>query len=109
MAGKGEIRNARIKSTFLGVEDHGCFTFFVHVRYDDSHGEQGFGGRLISERSDLAGMIRQITEIAGVMTWEELPGKFIRVRSDRERIYAIGHILEDRWYDPDEERGERDG
>lgn len=102
--------NATIESTYLGIEDHGTLTFYVHLS-GDGWG-QGLGGCALDqyggEEADRSGWgpgltaIRRILEVVGVRSWEELPGKFVRVR--REGLGSsgppiLGHIIEDRWFD----------
>ena len=105
-----EIENARIKSTQLGIEDHGIFTFFLHLEYDGAG--QGFGGYALDEWSKKAEtrvgsglgieMIRKILEVVGVDNWEDLPGKYIRVEHDNMGVYQIGHITKNKWFSPKE-------
>lgn len=47
--------------------------------------------------------IKGILKVADVDTWEELKGKYLRVKKDDSgKIIAIGNILEDKWFDPQE-------
>jgi len=111
-----EIKNARIKSTRLGVEDHGIFTAMIDLDYGGAG--QGFGGYALdgcpvergagSKRvpTRLAGLfIARVLEVLEVGTWEKLPGTFCRVDGDFAHIYRIGHPLKDRWFDPKAEMG----
>lgn len=41
------MKNAKITHTMLGTEDHGIFTFMLHVDYDGSG--QGIGGYALDE------------------------------------------------------------
>lgn len=34
--------------------------------------------------------------------WEKLPGTYCRIRQDHNKIHAIGHIIEDKWFVPAE-------
>ena len=98
-----ETRNALIKSTFLGVEDHGIFTLWLRLEWDGSG--QGAGGRALDESKDgnrvgtIYGhqMIIDILQTVGVSKWEDLPGKHIRIKSDHSRVYEIGNLLKDDW------------
>ncbi len=102
-----EIKNAKITSTMLGIEDHGIMTFFLNLDYGGS--SQGAGGYSLDEYSKeqdrrIGGssgceLIRSILEIVGVETWEDLPGKHIRARADRGKVYTIGNVLKDEWLD----------
>jgi hypothetical protein len=108
-----EIKNARIRSTTLGWEDHGIFTAFVDLEYDGSG--QGFGGYALDEwrgERNATGkrfgtswgmeFIMRVCEIVGVKRWEELPGKYVRADADSGKVYRVGHITADKWFDPAE-------
>lgn len=107
----GEIQNAKIERTFLGREDHGIFTAFLHLDYGSSG--QGFGGyslgslkaedETIRNQSCKFGVkfLLQVLDILEVESWEKLPGTKIRV--DKEGwgdLYGIGHYLKDEWFYP---------
>lgn len=105
-----ELKNAKIERTMLGVEDHGILTCMLTLNYGGS--TQGFGGfsldRYTGERGEghregtAYGMefIRRILETVGVGRWEELPGTHCRVEASFGDVRRIGHIIEDRWFDP---------
>ena len=100
-----EERNARIKSTFLGIEDHGITTAMLHLEY--AGGGQGFGGYGLGNHEKPVPhcglFIRRVLEVVGVDSWEKLLGKHVRVRAEHIKVHAIGHIVEDRWFNPAEE------
>ena len=122
-----EEKNAKIESTTFGIEDHGILQFYIHLTYGGG-GAQGFGGycldepvfsmefddlydyekekggRFVRRRGTAAGMdaILKILEVIGVSSWEDLPGKSCRVRSEHSKIRAIGHYLNDKWFDWEE-------
>lgn len=91
-----KIVNGKIAETFLGFEDHGIFTFVISIEIE--HYRQGFG--LYSIESAFA--LKQVLNTVGVRSWEELEGKYVRVKylSDEynEKIHAIGHIMEEKWF-----------
>lgn len=90
----------------LGFEDHGCLTCFLMLKQKSSG--QGFGGyRLDAPKgwsiyTDF--WVKRILETVGVLRWEDLPGKHIRViGEDFGVIEGIGHITEDLWFYPRKE------
>ena len=100
-----ETTNATIGKTLLGYEDHGMLTAFLMLDYGGSH--QGFGGySLGGQKWDSVAcgyQLRRILETVGVETWQELVGKHVRVRRSRSfngKTLEIGHLLEDKWYNP---------
>jgi len=106
-----EIKNAIIESAILDIGDRGFLQGWIHLDYGDS-GHQGFGGIVLylpksfdhhSIESPAGHWIYRIMEIAGVHQWNELNGKTIRVKGDRTHIQAIGHIVKDDWFDPEED------
>lgn len=105
-----EIKNARIKSVTITTEDHGCLSAWIHLDYGGSG--QGFGGYALylpesysnhSTKSLAGHFIYRVLEVTEVHKWEDLKGKTIRVKADNGGVYAIGHILNDNWFCPEEE------
>ena len=104
-----ETENAIIEGTMLGIEDHGILTAFVNVK--GKGWGQGFGGfshdhgatKPIGHAS-LATFVRGVLDALGVETWERLKGVTCRVRWNEGKwngsISAIGHIVEDKWFEP---------
>lgn len=107
-----EIKNAKITSTMLGVEDHGILTCFLHLDYGGTG--QGFGGwtfdhpigraETFKGREGTAwGMefIRRILDLLEVESWEKIPGNHCRVKADWGKVHSIGHITKDKWFTPE--------
>jgi hypothetical protein len=97
----GKMTNAVIEKTMLGFEDHGLLTAFLFVRFDGcSH--QGFGGYGLGDMSaNYCGLfVKRVLKVVGVTEWGSLVGRNIRVRHDRGMIVAIGHIIDDVWFEP---------
>lgn len=106
MARETEITNARITGTMLGFEDHGVFTSVVRVEW---YGHScGFGGFSLgnpenpsaSEKGFAVACIGRMLKTVGVNEWEQLRGQLIRIEHDGLSIIQIGHIIEDRWFNP---------
>jgi hypothetical protein len=104
------IHNAKIDSTFLGIEDHGIMTFFLHLSWDScgiGYGGYGLDGHSKPERvghGQAYQAIRRILETLGLHQWEAIKGQLCRVDFDdgpgcSGRVTRIGHILEDKWFD----------
>ena len=94
------IQNARITRTMLGCLDDGPFSFCIMVEYGRSSG-QGFGPYCIRGETG-AGAIEGILNAVGVGDWEKLAGKIVRVKTEGDEwgyIRAIGHALDDEWFD----------
>ena len=104
-----EIKNAQIVSTHLGREDRGIMTFSIYVRFDNLE-YQGVGGYALDRYDRKAetrvynakGLeaISKILDVVGVNTWEQLPGKYIRIKDQGrgKSIDEIGHLMEDKWF-----------
>ncbi len=87
-----EIRNAKIKRTFLGREDHGILTAYI-VLEGDAWGTV-YGGMMTSH---LGNWVDCVTRLLGC-TWEELPGKLVRCAFSRNHVVFIGHPIDDKWF-----------
>jgi hypothetical protein len=101
-------KNAVIKTARITNDDHGLLTAWLDLDYGGTG--QGFGGYALylpkdfthsTMQQNYAGhFIWRVMEIAGVERWDQLPGKTIRVRSERHTVDAIGHIVKDDWFSP---------
>jgi hypothetical protein len=101
-----EIKNAVITSAQFNTERG--LSAWLMLDYGGSG--QGFGGYLLyapegwkahTERGNYCGhFVWRCLEIAGVDDWSKLPGRTIRVKADHNKVHAIGHIVEDKWFDP---------
>jgi hypothetical protein len=107
------IQNGRIVKTMLGHEDHGFFTCSLELEFGGAG--QSFGGYGLDDRPATIGgkrrataaglaFIIEIIDTLEVESWERLPGAYCRVRRHQPRglIVAIGHLLKDQWFDPQE-------
>lgn len=101
------ICNAKIKSTTLGIEDHGMMIFFIAIEWPG--GGASLGGYSLDRHSPTKirkgcghsyQAIRIILETLKVESWEKLPGTLIRIKDPGAGalLNEIGHILEDRWF-----------
>ena len=108
MLDKIEIKNAKITSTMFGREDHGILTFVIYVDICDGT-SCGIGGYALDQRVhgsriySAAGLeaMALLMETVGVNCWEELPGKYVRVRTNGwgKPIDAIGNLMDENWLD----------
>lgn len=109
-----EIKNAKISSVSLGYEDHGILTCMLMLDYGGIC--QGFGGYRLDEYNknkkksfgSAYGMqfIINVLKTVGVDSWENIEGKYIRVEAISDKVHRIGHITEDKWFDPEKDMKE---
>jgi len=102
-----EIRNAVIKSVRLDDADRGFLNAWIDLDY--GHSGQGFGGYCLylpksfskHELKSYAGhFIWRCMEIAEVCSWDKIAGKTVRVKIVDGSAKAIGHIVNDDWFEP---------
>lgn len=111
MTSTPETVNAKITSTALGPESHGIFSAYLHLDYGGAG--QAFGGYALDSWDEAkkerigtaygAEFVRRVLATVGVEKWESLTGKHIRVKRTFEKVHAIGHIIEDRWFEPEKD------
>lgn len=94
------LKNAIIKSTMLGREDHGIMTFMIRIRFDGCV-TCGVGGYALDGYTKSMEAISKILDVVGVDRWEDLPGKYIRFEDNGpgSTVNKIGNIIEDKWFD----------
>lgn len=104
------IENGMVKSTMLGVEDHGILTAFLHI--DGGGWGCGFGGYSFDtydkSKEKRVGsaygttFIMRVLDVLEVDTWEKLPGTPCRCETGGigGTITRIGHFMKDKWFDP---------
>jgi hypothetical protein len=106
-----ETRNAVIESVRITNDDHGVLSAWVHLDYGGC--VQGFGGYVLyvpksfrhaTTQKNYAGhFLYRTMEVVGVTEWTDLKGCACRVRADRGKVHAIGHVIRDQWFDPSAE------
>lgn len=106
-----ERKNAVITSAALGPEDHGIFTVSLCLEYES--GAQCFGGyamdgydkakkRRIGSAYGMEFIVR-VMETVGVTEWAQLKGKHVRVEAEQSKVHAIGHIVKNKWFNPEDD------
>lgn len=104
------IKNAKIRSTMLGREDHGIMTWMIFIDFDMAT-TCGVGGYALDSYdresetrvfyAESMESVAKVLDVVGVDTWEQLPGKYIRFEDNGwgSTITKIGNIIEDKWFD----------
>lgn len=105
-----ETLNAKIKDTKLGFLGNDLLTFSLILEV------QGGGGVCVGHyamsqydknKGKMVGsaygssVIMRILQVVGVDTWEELKGKYIRIKDCHigDTVEAIGNLMEEDWID----------
>ena len=92
---RGEVKevNARVVATeiYLIRADPGDVRYAVELQLEYAEEVTQLTGKL---RSPYVGRLMQA---AGVDRWSDVVGKIMRVRCSREKVYAVGHAVEDVW------------
>ena len=104
-----EVQNAKITNVSLSMADHGVLTFGVTLEgsgwgvvyggYCIGHGYLGADKFKAESGRGLEAMMR-IMDVVGVDKWENLVGKYIRVKTEGwgGTVDIIGNILKDKWF-----------
>lgn len=104
------IENAIIKNIDIGIEDHNCLV--CNLEIEGRGWSAMFGGAYNLCSSDKFGgadctglFIRRLIKVflGGFGSLKELRGKPCRVKVQDRVVVAIGHFLEEEWFNPSEE------
>ena len=105
------VENVKITNVSLTMEDHGWLTFRIDVKgngfgcgiggYAIGSGHLG-SNTFVGDRRGTEAIMR-IMDVVGVERWEDLIGKYCRVKFEIPGpIKIIGNIIEERWVDLEE-------
>lgn len=106
-----EVKNAQITDTFLGYNENGFVTFFIHVVWNRDF-SCDLGGMPMDQEilANLCGILKTV----GVQKWEDLKGKLVRIAVEKVTpedtkgadgeteirvANKIGNILDEDWFD----------
>ena len=93
------IRNAKIARVELGDGDHGLPTAWLRLDMDGSG--QGFGGYHLGGAA-MSIFVSGVLSALDVSDWSKLVGTYCRIDHDWNKVYRVGHIVKDTWFDPEE-------
>lgn len=97
-----EITNALIEKADIIYEDHGIWC--DDIRFSGASWCQGFGGFGLAKKNDpldyTGWFMRRVMGTLNVSKWSSVQGSHCRIKRSGGDIIAIGHLLEDRWFDP---------
>ena len=89
------IKNAKIKYSFLGVDESNIPLFYLGFEY-----KEGQEWKVIATNKVTlldVGFIRDLLTVLEVRSWEELPRKFSRIKIEDGKVVAVGNLLEEKW------------
>lgn len=81
-------RVAKIRSTFLGYESHGIFTFSLTLDYGNGS-MQDAGGYILTAEGEANHFISGVLGACSVRSWEEIPGRTVFAYSDHSKVHAL--------------------
>jgi hypothetical protein len=86
-----KIMNAKIKYSFLGIENN---ELFIEIGFECKSGTISTGKfRPFSWENFIEDLLNTLE----LQRWEDLPRKYARIRVVDDRILFIGNLIEDRW------------
>lgn len=100
--------NAKITDVSLGIDDHCCLTFSIVLK--GSGWGTCFGGYNLaffngtSFKGSEKGLeaLTRIMYVVGVSKWEDIKGRYVRVKQEDRLVVGIGNIIKDKWFEPRE-------
>ena len=89
------IKNAKIKYSFLGVDENEIPLFYLGFEY-----KVGQEWKTVSTNKVTfidASFIKDLLVTLEVRSWEELPRKFARIKILNDKVVAVGNLLDEKW------------
>lgn len=104
-----EIENAQISSVSISMADHGVLTFRIFIKGHSwgcslgnfMNGVGHLGAKEWRGNGSAIVAMMKIMDTVGVEKWEDLEGKYVRVKSEGwgSTMHCIGNLIEDKWFD----------
>lgn len=104
-----EIENAQISKVSISMADHGLLTFTIFVKGHSwgcslgnyVNGVGHLGAKEWKGNGSAIVAMMKIMDTVGVEKWEDLEGKYVRVKSEGwgSTMHCIGNLIEDKWFD----------
>lgn len=104
------VQNGIITGTRLGFGENGFLDCWLQIEFDGTG--QSFGGWALylpkswqhhTVESVGGHYLYRVMEIAGVTEWKDVVGRSIRTRGTHSKISAIGHIVKNDWFCPEDD------
>lgn len=100
--------NAQITDVSLEINEHCCLTFSITLK--GSGWGASFGGYNLaffngtSFKGSEKGLeaLARVMYVVGVSKWEDIKGRYVRVKQEDRLVVGIGNIIEDKWFEPRE-------
>ena len=105
---KAKIYNGQVVGTFMGVEDHGLFKFYIDIKF--SGGNQAFGTLILDKpiyEDDIFArrvgtahgltFIMDVMEALDIRRYEDFFGTKVRILQEHYRIHGIGNWIDEKW------------
>lgn len=89
--GEERILNAKIKFSWLGLEENGSLMFQLGF---DCENAKTFTTNKTPISIDQIKILLNVLELR---SWEELPRKFARVKLYGTKVVGIGNLIENKW------------
>ena len=89
------IKNAKIKYSFLGVDESEIPLFYLGFEYKENQEWKTVSTSKITFLDTT--FVKDLLSTLEVRSWEELPRKFARIKISEGRVVAIGNLLEEKW------------
>lgn len=103
------IENAQISKVSISMADHGMLTFTIFVKGNSwgcslgnyMNGVGHLGAKEWKGNGSAIVAMMKIMDTVGVNKWEDLEGKYVRVKSDGcgSTMHCVGNLIEDKWFD----------
>ena len=89
------IKNAKIKYSFLGIDDSNIPLFYLGFEYKENQEWKNVSTNKVTFL-DVT-FIKELLSTLEVRSWEELPRKFARIKMKDGKVVAVGNLLEEKW------------